>query len=156
MIIDMGLIIALIILGLVLMCAEILLIPGVGFAGILGLLSMGGSCYLAFEYHGTTTGLIVLSVIVVLLILFLIWALRARTWEKMSLKTNITSKAVIPELSAAVGDKGVSVTRLAPMGNVRIGENILEVTSMGGIINSGEEVEVVMVDDSKVYVKTSR
>jgi membrane-bound ClpP family serine protease len=74
----------------------------------------------------------------------------------MSLKTNITSKAVIPELSAAVGDKGVSVTRLAPMGNVRIGENILEVTSMSGIINSGEEVEVVMVDDSKVYVKASR
>ena len=39
----MGLIITLILVGLVLILAEILLIPGVGVAGVLGLLSMGGS-----------------------------------------------------------------------------------------------------------------
>lgn len=152
----MGLIIALIILGLVLMFAEILLIPGIGFAGILGLLSMGGSCYLAFTQEGTTTGFIVLAVILVALILFLIWALRAKTWEKMSLKTKITSKAAVPEVSVAVGDKGTSVTRLAPMGNARFGNNLMEVTSMSGIINSGEEIEVVMIEDRKVYVKDSK
>lgn len=152
----MGLITALIILGLVLLLAEILLVPGIGFAGILGLLSMGGSCYLAFTYHGTTTGLVVLSVILVLLILFLVWALRAKTWEKMSLKTNITSKAVAPEAAVSVGDKGVSITRLAPMGNARFGNNVLEVSSMSGIINSNMEVEVVMLDDQKIYVKACR
>lgn len=152
----MGLIIALIILGLVLLFAEILLIPGIGFAGILGLVSMGGSCYLAFTGHGTTTGLVVLAVILVILVLFLVWALRAKTWERMSLKTNITSKAVVPEVVVSVGDKGVSATRLAPMGNVRFGDNILEVSSMNGIINSGEEVEVVMLDDRKIYVKSCK
>lgn len=152
----MGLIVALIILGLVLMFAEILLIPGIGFAGILGLLSMGGSCYLAFAYHGTTTGLIVLAVIVVLLILILVWALRAKTWEKMSLKTNITAKAVVPEVSVAVGDKGLSVTRLAPMGNARFEDQVLEVTSMNGIVNSGERIEVVMIEDNKIYVVVSK
>lgn len=152
----MGLIISLIILGLVLMFAEILIIPGVGFAGILGVISMGGSCYLAFQDYGTTTGLIVLAVILVLLILLLVWALRSKTWEKMSLKDNITSKAVVPEVSVAVGDKGVAVTRLAPMGNVRFGNSMLEVTSMNGVINSGEEVEVVMVDDKKIFVNTCK
>jgi len=44
----MGLIIALVLVGLVLILAEILLIPGVGVAGILGLLSLGGSCYYSF------------------------------------------------------------------------------------------------------------
>ena len=44
----MGLIITLILVGIVLMIAEILLIPGVGVAGILGLLSLGGSCWYAF------------------------------------------------------------------------------------------------------------
>ena len=152
----MGLIVALIILGLVLMFAEILLIPGIGFAGILGLLSMGGSCYLAFADHGTTTGLIVLAVIVVLLILFLVWALRAKTWEKMSLKASITAKAVLPEVSVTVGDKGLSVTRLAPMGNARFGNQVLEVTSMNGIVNSGENIEVVMIEDNKIYVVVSK
>lgn len=150
----MGLIIALIILGLVLLLAEILLIPGIGVAGILGLLSMGGSCYLAFLEYDTMTGLIVLSIILVLLVLLLIWVLRAKTWERMSLKTNITSKAVVPELSVYVGDKGVTTTRLAPMGNVRFGNNVLEVTSMEGIINAGTEVVVAMIDDNKVLVKS--
>ena len=41
----MGFIIVLILVGLVLIFAEILLIPGIGIAGVLGLLSMGGSCF---------------------------------------------------------------------------------------------------------------
>ena len=45
----MGFLITLVLVGLVLIFAEILLIPGVGVAGVLGLLSMGGSCYYAFH-----------------------------------------------------------------------------------------------------------
>lgn len=152
----MGLIAALIILGLVLLFAEILIIPGVGVAGILGVLSMGGSCYWAFREYGTTAGLIVLAIIIVLLTLILIWALRTKTWEKMSLKTNITSKAIVLEDSVSAGDKGQAVTRLAPMGNVRFGNEVQEVVSLDGIINSGERVEVVRIEDNKIYVKVCR
>ena len=45
----MGLIVTLIIVGLILIFAEVLIIPGVGVAGILGLLSLGGSCFYAFS-----------------------------------------------------------------------------------------------------------
>ena len=61
----MGFIITLILVGLVLMFAEILLIPGVGVAGILGLISMGGSCFCAFHQYGNTVGAIVTAVNVV-------------------------------------------------------------------------------------------
>lgn len=149
----MGLIITLIILGIVLLLAEILLIPGIGFAGILGVVSMGGASYYAFYLYGMTSGLIVLGVIVVLLILFLVWALRAKTWERVALKTNITSKAVDSETKVAVGDKGMTATRLAPMGNVRFDGHLLEVTAMDGMIPSGVEVEVVLMDDNKILVK---
>lgn len=44
----MGLIISLLLAGLILIFAEVLIIPGVGIAGILGLLSMGGSCFMPF------------------------------------------------------------------------------------------------------------
>ena len=63
----MGFIITLILVGLVLIFAEILLVPGVGIAGILGLLSMGGSCYYAFYEYGNTVGAIVTAVNAVLM-----------------------------------------------------------------------------------------
>ena len=142
-----------IIFGLVLMFAEILLIPGVGVAGVLGIISMGGSCYYAFKEFDNTAGFIVLGVNVVLWTLLLIWVLRSKTWKKMALDTNITSKVNVPEVVVAVGDKGIAATRLAPMGNVRFANHSLEVTAMEGMIASGVEVEVVLIDDKKVYVR---
>lgn len=149
----MGLIISLILVGLILMLAEILLIPGVGVAGILGLLSMGGSCFYAFHEFGNLTGGIVTGVNVLLLVLFLFYALRAKTWKRMTLETNIDSKAVSDESSiVAVGDIGKTVTRLAPMGSVRFGDNLTEAKAVEGMIDPGVEVEVVMIEDNRIHV----
>ena len=78
----MGFVVSLILIGLVLIFAEIMLIPGVGVAGILGLLSMGGSCYYAFYEFGSTTGGIVTGVNGLLLLLLTIYVLRAKTWKR--------------------------------------------------------------------------
>jgi membrane-bound ClpP family serine protease len=150
----MGLVITLIILGLLLLFAEILIIPGVGIAGILGLLSMGGSCVYAFMEIGQTTGIIVTAVNAVLIVMLTIWVLRAKTWQRLALNTNIDAKAVVPEVNVVPGMKGVSVTRLAPMGMARFGDLRLEVTAREGVIDPGVEVEVVEVDGIKVYVTT--
>jgi membrane-bound ClpP family serine protease len=148
----MGLIITLILVGLVLIFAEVLLIPGVGIAGVLGLLSMGGSCYYAFAELGNTTGVIVTAVNALLIVALTIWILRAKTWKRLTLNTNIDAKAVVPEVVVEVGQQGRTVTRLAPMGAARFGNNVLEVTSYQGMIDSGTDVKVVAVDGMKVYV----
>ena len=149
----MGVIISLVIIGIVLMFAEIMIIPGFGVAGILGILSMGGSCYYAFYEYGQAEGFIVLAINLVLIILLLIWALRAKTWTKLALKTNISSKVNVPEVAVAVGDKGTAATRLAPMGNARFGDHSIEVAAMEGMIGAGAQIEVVMIEDQKIYVK---
>lgn len=151
----MGLVITLIILGLLLLFAEILIIPGVGVAGILGLLSMCGSCVYAFMEMGKDAGFIVTAVNVVMIVLLTIWVLRAKTWQRLALNTNIDTKAVVPEVNVVPGAKGVSITRLAPMGMARFGDMRLEVTAREGIIDPGVEVEVVEVDGVKVYVTTN-
>lgn len=149
----MGLVITLIIVGLILILAEILLIPGIGVAGILGLLAMGGSCYYSFYEFGNTVGAIVTAANSVLLIVTLIYVLRAKTWKRMSLETNIDSKAVEDESSyVSLGDKGVAVTRLAPMGTVRFGDHVAEVRAVEGIIDPGTEVEVAMIEDKRIFV----
>ena len=149
----MSLIVTLIIVGLVLVLAEILLVPGIGIAGILGLMSMGGSCYYAFYEFGNLTGGVVTGVNVLLVIAFTVYVLRAKTWQKMALETNIDSKAVSDESSVlVVGDKGKTITRLAPMGTVRFGNNIVEAKAIEGVLEPGADVEVLLIEDGRVYV----
>lgn len=148
----MGFIVTLILVGLVLIFAEILLIPGVGIAGVLGLLSMGGSCFYAFHELGTTAGAIVTGVNAVLIAALTIWVLRAKTWKRMSLETNIDSKAV-EGVSLSLGDKGKTVTRLAPMGSARFGNYIVEVKALEGMLDPETPVEVVLIEDNRIYVK---
>lgn len=151
----MGFIITLILVGLVLIFAEILLVPGVGIAGILGLLSLGGSCFYAFTQLGTMAGTIVTAVNVVVLADFTVWILRAKTWRRMALQTEIQSKAVPTESSVlSVGDKGKTITRLAPMGTVRFGDLVVEVKALEGMIDPDVDVQVVLIEDNKIYVET--
>lgn len=150
----MGFVVTLILVGLVLIFAEILLIPGVGVAGILGLLSMGGSCFYAFYEFGNTTGAIITAVNVVLVVALAVWILRAKTWKRMALETNIDSKAVSSEASVlAVGDRGRTLTRLAPMGSARFGDYVIEVKALEGMLDPNVDVEVVLIEDNKIYVK---
>ena len=150
----MGFIIVLILVGLVLIFAEIMLIPGIGVAGILGPLSMGGSCFYAFNQMGNTTGAIVTAVNALLLVALSVWVLRAKTWKKFTLNTNIDSKAIdMTGESLAVGDCGKTVTRLAPMGTAIIRDKAYEVKALEGMMDPGVEVEVVLIEDNRIYVK---
>jgi len=152
----MGFIITLILVGLVLIFAEILLIPGVGIAGILGLLSMGGSCFYAFSQLGPVAGATVTAVNALLITALTVWVLRAKTWKRFTLNTNIDSKAVSSDGVLSVGERGKTVTRLAPMGMVRFDDDSVEVKALEGMIDPGVDVEIVMIEDNKVYVRPVR
>lgn len=150
----MGFAIVLILVGLVLIFAEILLIPGVGVAGILGLLSMGGSCFYAFHEMGTTTGITITVINALLIVGLTVWVLRAKTWKRFTLDTNIDSKAFSLEgAKIAIGDRGRTITRLAPMGTARFGEDTYEVKALEGMVDPGTDVEIVLIEDNKIYVE---
>lgn len=150
----MGFIIVLILVGLVLIFAEILLIPGVGIAGVLGLASMGGSCVYAFYEMGTAAGITVTVVNALLITGLTIWVLRAKTWKKFTLNTNIDSKVFDLEgARIAIGDRGRTVTRLAPMGTARFGEETYEVKALEGMIDPSVNIEIVLIEDNKIYVR---
>ena len=123
-------------------------------AGVLGLLSLGGSCFYAFHEFGNTVGAVVTAVNAFLLLILTIWVLRAKTWKKMALETSIDSKAVSSESAVlSVGDKGKTLTRLAPMGSARFGNFVVEVKALEGMLDPNVEVTVVLIEDNKIYVK---
>ncbi len=150
----MGFIVTLILMGVLLILAEILLIPGVGIAGVFGLASLVGSCVYAFDTMGMTVGTIVTAINVALVVCLTIYILRAKTWKKFTLNTNIESKAMPDkEELVAIGDVGVTITRLLPVGSARFDMKTYEVKSLEGMVDVGVEVEVVLIEDNKIIVR---
>ncbi|MDR0694588.1 MAG: NfeD family protein [Prevotellaceae bacterium] len=150
----MALIITLILLGVVLLLMELLIIPGFGITGILGILSLAGGVVMAYYKYDDGTGHIVLAGTIIICILFACYALRPKTWKRLSLTSAITSQAVgtAAERGLAVGMQGITVTRLAPVGTVKINSVQIEATSFEGIINPSQKVEIVKIDGAKVIV----
>ena len=152
----MGPIVILILVGLILLLVETLLIPGFAVTGILGLVSLGAACYLAFATLGNTAGIIVTAICILLATLLVVLVLRSSTWKKVSLQTNIDEAVDVKpaQKGITVGSKGVTVTRLAPMGTVRFEDGTkAEVSSSEGFIDPGCEVEVTSVEEEKIFIK---
>ena len=153
----MTIIILLIFAGILLILAEILIIPGVGIAGILGISSMVASSYFAFNEYSDLCGCIITTINVILVIGFTIMALNAKTWEKLSLKTKIESKS--PQntgIDLSVGDTGLSLTRLSPMGTARIHNKNYEVKTIGEVIAPNTTIEVIIIEENSIIVKSSK
>lgn len=148
-------IISLIILGLLLMLVELLLVPGVGVAGFASLASLAAACWYAFAKISVRAGWITVAVVIFILLLFLVWILRAKTWKRFEQKSVIDARTNVEVESVKVGDRGVTTTRLAPMGMARIGGVQLEVKSCdNSLVDPSSEIEVVAIENNTVSVKT--
>ncbi len=145
---------ALLITGIVLMFVEMLLIPGVGIAGILSFASFGAACWYAFNFIGRAAGIITTIIASIILIILIIIILRGKTWKRFELKTEVDSKVNVETEKVKVGDQGIAQTRLAPMGTGKFGGVYCEVKSVtNAMIAAGTPIEVVETEDNKVIVK---
>lgn len=150
-----ALIIALIIIGAILLVAELIIIPGFGISGILGIASMAGSCIFGFYHYGTSIGIMLIIINVVIILLMLLVFLRSKTWKRASLKTNIDARVDSDPRSKGIkaGLKGMSLTRLGPGGQARLGNYNVEVFTRGQLISPCKEIVVTDIDGTKIYVK---
>ncbi len=148
------LVIILILVGVALLVTELFLIPGFGLPGIAGLISIGGGVFCAYYYSGTLAGHITLAASVVLCAVAIYVFLRSKTLDKMALQENIDSKVdLIEGTNIKAGDRGVTISRLAPMGKVRLGDSDIEAKSYEGFIDQKTEVEVVAIEGNTIIVK---
>lgn len=148
-------IILLILFGVLFLVAEIVLLPGISIGGILALVCYGSSIYMAFRDYGPLTGVLVTLAILVLSAAATIMSLRAKTWQRFSLKQRIDSSSMrTPEEdNVRVGDRGVTLSRLSPMGKVEIGGHIYEAKSLDRYVDPRSEVEVVGFENFSVVVR---
>ncbi len=153
---SIGLIIFLILLGLLLFLLEFLVVPGITVAGIGGAISIITAVVLAFYYHGPQTGLIVLLATLLVLILTVVFMLKAGTWKKIMLNKSIDSRVDNVKKQEGLvkeGDAGSTVTRLNPMGRVMVNGQYYEAKSMDRLIDQGTDIVVLKVEINKLIVK---
>ncbi|MDR1171355.1 MAG: hypothetical protein LBL24_02760 [Bacteroidales bacterium] len=154
---SVALIIVLIVIGLALIVVEVVVLPGITVAGVAGVLLIGCSIFLTYRWFGNTAGTCALIGTSVLFIIFLIYALRAKTWNRLSLHTEIDGKVnVVDTNDIKTGDEGVTVSRLAPIGKILIHGKIMEGKSKFGLIDENKGIEVIQVNESTIIVQESK
>ena len=148
---DVLIIIALIAAAVILFLVELFVIS---LAGISALVCIIYANYYAFANLGTGAGFITLIISGIACIGSLVWFMRSKTLDKLALKKDITSKI---DRSAAekvkVGDTGITITRLAQIGNAEINGNIIEVKSMDGLLNEKTPIVVNRITDGIIFVE---
>lgn len=151
---DILIIILLVLIGVVLIILEIFFFPGITVAGFSSLIFFGGGIYYAFVNLGTTAGYVTIVASVVACVVGIIWFMRSKSLDRISLKTDIDS--VIPTQvndSIKVGDEGIALSRLNPMGTVLIGTVQVEGKTREDFIDEGSSVIVERVERTSVIVR---
>jgi membrane-bound ClpP family serine protease len=147
-------IVFLLLLGIFFLIVELFFIPGITLAGAAALVSYVAAVYLAFTQINAVSGTMTLIVAVILSGLAIWLFLRSRTLDKMALTTDIDGKIEpLKGLDIKVGDTGHTVSRLAPMGKVKIGDNVIEAKTQGEFLDHNTEIVVCEVFTTNVLVE---
>lgn len=151
---DILLVVILALCGVALLVVEIFFIPGVGMAGIVGSLCMAAAVFFAYYLVGSMAGHITLACML-LVLAFSVWLIfKNRTLEKIALKTDINSKVdLISSLGVKEGDEGITISRLAPMGKIRVSDKEIEAKSISSFIDQNTTVEIVTFEGNTAIVK---
>ncbi len=154
----MGLIVALIVVGVLLLVAELVLLPGISVAGIGAFAALVVAAVYGFVRFGILGGSLVVAAIVILCAAAVVVSLRANTWQRLSLKSTIDSASTpTPQQNdIRIGQRGETLTRLAPMGKVRIGDHTLEAKAMDAYLDPRTPIEVIGYDNTAVVVRGVR
>lgn len=153
----MGMVIFLILLGLFFLVAELVFLPGATLGVILSLASYAAAIYFAFVRFGMAAGFIVLGIIILLSLVATFISLRAKTWQRFALKDKVEGQSMLtPSDELHVGDCGVAISRLSPMGKVAINGKEYEAKSAEAYIDQRTEVEVTGFENFTVIVKSRK
>ena len=139
-------------LGLALLAAEFIFVPGTTVVGIIGGIVALLGVYMAYRYFGNTTGSIVLSITVFIAAIAFYYSFNAHTLDKFALHQVSDSRVNDSVLPLRPGDRGITRSPLRPAGNAEFFDRIYLVTTPGDFIRVNEQVEVIRIEHRKIYV----
>lgn len=152
MITQIAIVIVCMIVAIVLLITEIFFIPGVTLAGIGGAACAIGGIWYAYHVNAIIGHVTVISSLVGFAAVFFFF-LRSRSFRKLELKADISSKVVSNlEQGIKVGDTGVTISRCASVGKANINGKIVEVKSESGWTDENKTVTVTRIEDNYIWI----
>jgi membrane-bound serine protease (ClpP class) len=144
--------------GIVLLLVEMLVLPGFGVAGILGMVAMLGAIVLSMLGSFPTTMDVLMALWVLtgsaLMVALIGWQILKRLPEDRRARTLLLQSAVgreagylsAPMRGELLGAEGVALTDLRPSGTGAFGEERVDVVSEGGFVPAGTPIRVVRAE----------
>lgn len=148
-------------LGIILCLIEAI-VPGFGIFGILGVVAEVAGVIAHAIFSGSAIQVVFLLAIIMLalslLLLLFLYSAKRGILAKSAIVENKTS---IPQdyalktekqLQKLIGKEGLTVTSCRPVGKIRIQEQTYEATCKGSLIQKGEVIKVVAIEDARIVV----
>jgi membrane-bound serine protease (ClpP class) len=145
-------IIALMVFGMLLLFAEVAIIPGFGVAGISAIgMIIGGSAF-AWSRFGATWGVGSLLISSAAAVAILKIVPNTKYGKSLVLSSQLKKSAVDDKAGQLVGKEGTTITALRPAGAAEIDGRRLDVVTDGVFVEAGRVVRVVSVEGARIVV----
>lgn len=148
-------IVVLFIVGVILILAEVFVIPGFGIAGISGITAVLVSLF--FIFPNTTIAVnVLLAVILFTLVIALVMFKKfgsSRFWRRISLESSSKNYYSSTSKKDFLNQEGETLSKLRPAGTIKIDEERVDAVSEGSFIEKGKKVKVISVSGSRVVVR---
>jgi len=148
-------IVVLCIIGILLILAEIFLIPGLTITALGGAAFSIAGIFYAFRSYGVWGGGITLVSVLAIIGAAFVYLVRSKALDRISLKTDVGSTVASGDsVHISVGDEGISISRLNPMGKVRVNNITMEAKTFGEFVDENTKIVVLKVSPNQLIVKT--
>ena len=153
---DIFIVIVLCFVGILLVLLEIFLIPGVTFALVGGLIFAVGGIFYSYSKLGPTAGTITLISMLIVFSVTFVWLIKSKALDKtIALNTDINSTvASTDSQNIQEGDEGICISRLNPIGKVKVNGITMEAKSLGEFVDETTPIVVVKVNPMQLIVKS--
>jgi len=150
-------VIGLVILGFLLILAEVFLIPGFNIFGVLGAIAVVAGVVTAYSSLSIYYAHLVLLISIITALLLVRFIIRSRALNRMVLETTQSREAGVAvqqaELQQLVGKIGVTYTKLRPAGHAIFDDQKYDVVSEGGFIENNTRIVVAEVTGNRIVVR---
>lgn len=147
-------IVALLAIGLALIIAEIIFIPGTTFVGVLGVVFSIAGIVISYQHFGSDVGFYMLLGMGLATAGSLYYSFKSGAWTKFSLKTSHKSKVnegLVDEL--VIGDEGQALSTLRPVGKARFKNQEYEVKTLGDYVDNGTPIRIKLILSNQIIVE---
>ena len=122
--------------------------------GVLGLVFAIVGILISYSHFGSEIGFYMLVGSTITTAAAIFYAFRAGAWKKFAHKSSIDSRVNEGIMaSVRIGDEGITLSNLRPMGKAEFNNQTFEVKTSGNYIERGEKVKITRIESHQIVVE---